>query len=238
MFCYTPKVTLGDYVPKQTSLEDKFGGLPWGLPPERWPLCGECGEPLTFLAQFSSHPQRFSLGKEGRVLFLFSCQDDCSTFDREAGANAVVIVDRDDLVAGLTAAPPSFDESLMLAEARVVEWVQYEEPLPDEEKWKCYDRKAWAENEQALNRQIVHRTKLGGFPSWIHRVHSHPQGYFFAGQYLTGPDDFVQSEEIVNATDENNILRYLLRGIENGIGYLFINPDAVEPKGELIVDYY
>jgi hypothetical protein len=25
---------------------DRISGKPWGLPPERWPLCGVCGEPL------------------------------------------------------------------------------------------------------------------------------------------------------------------------------------------------
>jgi hypothetical protein len=47
---------------------DQFGGLPWGLAPELWPKCSECGKSQSLLAQLIHDPTRLDLGRDGRVL--------------------------------------------------------------------------------------------------------------------------------------------------------------------------
>src|SRR5262249_24124718 len=42
---FVPELAPHDELLAHPSFEDKFGGLPWGLPPERWPLCASCGGP-------------------------------------------------------------------------------------------------------------------------------------------------------------------------------------------------
>jgi hypothetical protein len=61
--------------------DEKLGGTPVGLPPDKWPACKCCGKPQGFLAQFAHHAERLSLGREGRwskfmgrMAYLF-CKD-------------------------------------------------------------------------------------------------------------------------------------------------------------------
>jgi hypothetical protein len=130
---YKPKLILGVLSPPQRDIQDKFGGLPWGFPPERWPLCAQCGNPMTFLAQFQHYCERLDLGGEGRVLFVFMCNLDpghCHTWKMDEGANAVLILEPAELKTGLTQ-PPSLGEraEMVEVEARVVEWITGEDPV-------------------------------------------------------------------------------------------------------------
>jgi hypothetical protein len=245
MFYYTPKVAIGEFLPKQTQLEDKFGGLPWGLPQEYWPICEDCGYPIVFLAQFCHHPERLPLGKEGRVLYLFACQDGCDICEWNDGGTAVVIIEADELTDGLTE-PPFLPEPSrfgtrfeILSEARVIEWERHQEGLADQEGWKCFDEEEWCELELDLSPDdISHETKLGGFPNWLHRPIIPPHSYRFVGQYNTGPSYFKDPDHVVDALDENGLLRYNFGGNSNCIGFLFVDPDPVRPKGKLVFDVY
>lgn len=199
MHYYTPELALGYFLPKQTQLEDKFGGYPWGLPQEKWPICESCENPITFFAQFQHHPNRLNLGKENRILFIFSCQNpECETWDIDYGTNAVVILDEQELTHGLTKPPEipqpqQFDPFFeLLPEARVLEWKVNEELLPDDERWKCFDKEEWSKHGWDLLDQIANVTKLGGAPSWLEGPESPGFPYQFAGQFegyltLRGP---------------------------------------------------
>jgi uncharacterized protein YwqG len=143
---FVPVLKLGSSLPAQTRLEDKLGGLPWGLPASRWPMCATCGEPQTLLAQLRHHAERLDLGKEGRVLILFQCNHDpgmCETWSGGSGANACLILEAEELGHGLTPVPTA--DTTVEPEVRVVDW---REGVDDE-------------SEPAME------TKLGGIPSWI-----------------------------------------------------------------------
>lgn len=61
-------------------LVHKLGGLPWGLPTRLWPMCEECGRPMSHLGQFparSAEPNSPVLPiAQDEVLFLFKCEWD------------------------------------------------------------------------------------------------------------------------------------------------------------------
>src|SRR5262249_28878341 len=91
-----------------------FGGLPVGLPEEKWPVCSECETPLSFLFQMQHHPERLPLGKEGRILYLFQCENggECSTWELEGGCNQVLILEPEEITA--TTAPHPDEDTLIL----------------------------------------------------------------------------------------------------------------------------
>ena len=74
-------------------LVPKLGGLPWGLPVRLWPVCKECGRPMSHLAQLPAAAPELPLA-QGEVLFLFKCEWDsvCSFWELDAGANAAFTV--------------------------------------------------------------------------------------------------------------------------------------------------
>jgi hypothetical protein len=103
---FKPVFKLGLFHNGRTGHEDKLGGLPFGLPSDRWPACAVCGRPQNYIGQFHSS-DIVDLGRQGRVAFLFQCPDGpmCESWDRYSGANAAVIVDEADTAHWPTAAP-------------------------------------------------------------------------------------------------------------------------------------
>src|SRR5689334_8522225 len=102
---FVPKLMLGVLAPKQAALEDKFGGLPWGLSSARWPLCSACHKPQSMIAQLVHHQDRFDLGRAGRVLFVFQCDHNpggCATWLGDSGANSCFVLEPEELGYGLT----------------------------------------------------------------------------------------------------------------------------------------
>jgi hypothetical protein len=73
---FAPVLKLGTNMESQVQLEEKFGGLPWGLPANRWPNCRESGKPQSMIAQLKHHSEPLDLGKDGRVMFVFQCNHD------------------------------------------------------------------------------------------------------------------------------------------------------------------
>jgi hypothetical protein len=58
---FVPDIRMPDELPPQCALEDKLGGLPWGLDPAGWPRCRDCGKSMSLLAQYAHHPERLDL---------------------------------------------------------------------------------------------------------------------------------------------------------------------------------
>jgi hypothetical protein len=119
---HLPILKLGVLMPPPQQLEDRFGGLPWGFPRGRWPKCRHCNAPLSFLAQLSHHSRRLPLGRKGRVLFAFQCDtpETCPNYEGGSGANAVLILDAEEIGRGITPIP--HPEMAVYTEARVLEW--------------------------------------------------------------------------------------------------------------------
>jgi uncharacterized protein YwqG len=143
---FVPVLKRAAALPAQIEIEEKFGGLPWGLPANRWPTCRSCGKPQTMIAQLRHHAERLDLGKDGRILFVFQCNHDagsCETWAGESGANACLVLEAEELGSGLTAI--STANVAIETEVRVLGW---QEGIDDE-----------SEPEMV--------TKLGGIPSWV-----------------------------------------------------------------------
>lgn len=167
-----PILKLASLLPEQKALEDKLGGLPWGLPSAKWPICAMCGRPQSLLAQFVHNEERLNLGRTGRALFIFQCNyapGDCETWDGSSGANSCFVLEAEELTVKLTESP-SKDLSVE-TEARVQEWIREVEDL-----------------EQALlvspyKANTTFSTKLGGLPNFIQNEEEAPSGgYQFVGQ--------------------------------------------------------
>jgi hypothetical protein len=78
---FVPEIRLASELPTQACIQDKLGGLPWGVTASRWPMCSDCGKPQSLLAQFVHDASRLDLGRQGRALFLFQCNHQRSVFD-------------------------------------------------------------------------------------------------------------------------------------------------------------
>lgn len=173
---FVPKVVLGVLLPEQHALEDKFGGLPWGLPVERWPYCKACSKPQSLLAQLTHHPTRLDLGREGRVLFVFQCDHNpggCPTWVGESGANACFVMESHELGTGLTDTPTF--ETTIEVEARVMEWVERDDGLTSDECGTFWsDEKLAAMSDEARDR-VYSGTKIGSVPSWLQSAEEGPK---------------------------------------------------------------
>lgn len=246
---FKPHLALGVSSPAQTRLQDKFGGLPWGLPQERWPLCANCGHPMTFLMQLRHNARRLDLGAPGRVLFVFLCyhfsDSNCDTCDADSGGNAVVILERAELGKGLTSAPDPGAE--IEVEARVLEWVAGKDPVSKEQYLLLFDGETHWDVPAEVYDEVDRGTKLGGapfFPQGASQGHpaSHFAGQFSTGHILAGPipEDYLKGRVPI----QSGAPKYVTRAPNgtyhcdaanyagDGWAYLFVYPDAESPSGK------
>src|SRR5262249_12913455 len=150
-----------------------------------WPLCASCGGPQSLLAQLRHDRGRLDLGREGRVLFVFACNDDtgkCPTWDRNSGANSCFVLDAVELADGLTLPPVShgfpqrrldrrLDEQVH-PEWRVTSWRERDDGIPESYPGSFgltqgppdgYDDTEY----QGYWSAVPQATKLGSVPFWI-----------------------------------------------------------------------
>lgn len=258
---FVPTLALGALSPPQSQLTDKFGGLPWGLPASRWPLCAECGNPQTHLATFTHSAGRLDLGAEGRTVLVFQCghspnETDCENYTAGSGANAVVFLDAHELGSGLTVPPaPGTPKQI---EMRVTEWgEQHDLVTPEmEPSFLCGDS-YWQDDEatEIVSASVADGAKLGSVPAWIQGGAGTDPAFRFVAQlgYAYHFSDPMPTADAAGAT----ISRWNkgerkpqvnqptnpdpdLRGeiyvsditlLRYGSGYLFINTDLITPQG-------
>lgn len=205
---YVPELQLGVLSTPQTALVDKFGGLPWGLPPGRWPICRQCGMSMALVAQLLHDDDRLSLGKSGRCLFVFMCSNpdsECdSTWDSQAGSNASFVLELADLGSTLTY-PPDVADPLRAeirsvehcaytdrwdpartiwinTEVRVQAWSARDDTIPPSDRAAFFDDRYFSLSP-ALRDLAYDGTKLGGVPAWIQAPQC--QGSTFLAQFGT-----------------------------------------------------
>lgn len=235
MHTFTPDLALPDDLPPQAAVEDKFGGLPWGLPPRLWPACADCELPQTFLSQFVHHPERLDLGRPGRVLFAFQCMHDpgvCETWDGTSGANACLVVEPEQLTAGLTDAPAS-DVPLEL-EVRVAGWIAQDDGITpaQAQAFLARDFDTYMTLAQEVQEQASGATRLGGVPLWVQSPEEAPEGsgWRFVGQ-LEEAHRFQRSPATPLDPDHPAPLRLEGPNFGGGLAYLFVDSSAAAPKG-------
>ncbi|MES2464313.1 MAG: hypothetical protein V4671_27445 [Armatimonadota bacterium] len=184
---WIPELVLGVLHPNPPIHQaDKFGGLPWGLPQNKWPGDGE--GPYVFFAQFTHHLERANLGREGRVAFLFLGGTDTD--------ETVVFVDSEELSAGPTCLPRP--KSTTLTEAWVTEWEDDDDGLSDSILPYFMSEKAYYADEFSQRRETVSLsdtlpggTRLGSVPDWVQSPYDAPPvpPFVFIGQF-SGDFDF------------------------------------------------
>lgn len=192
---FVPKLEEAGEFNSQIELKEKFGGLPFGLPTENYPVCKECGNPLALLAQLFHQSKRLDLGKDGRVLFIFQCNNMknyslCSTWDQNSGANACFIVEPEDLTAQTENIPDG--EFQAEKEFWIKDWVIRDDGLPEEILEVFFDEQKYYELDEEefeeIYENLEERTKFGSVPTWIQSPETPKGDWKFVGQLddLTG----------------------------------------------------
>jgi hypothetical protein len=163
---HVPRLALGVLLPPQTSLQDTFGGSPFGLPPHRWPFCRECHAPMALIAQLGHHPERLDLGREGRVLFVFQCGNagECETWSAKSGANAALVLEPDELLDGPTPVP---DGAPRETEVRVLGWRTGEDLVAPAQAHAFLPGSADRDVPEDVRESVASGTRLGSVPLWI-----------------------------------------------------------------------
>lgn len=237
---FLPALRVPNELPPQASPEDKLGGLPWGLSPDAWPICRDCGKSLSLLAQFVHDPGRLDLGRNGRILSVFQCNHDpgmCSTWEGGSGANACFVTEPEDLVSGLTPLPS--DLPLLEREARIVEWFERDDGVTEAQAVRFFSWEEFSQLPESVSAKVTTSTRLGGVPSWIQSPDEAPKGgWLFAGQldstysFLTAPATEVPGIAVDPEHWEGR--SHYCEGPnlgDGGIAYLFLRKTSGAPEG-------
>ena len=208
-------------LPQQTKLQSKLGGIPWGVPAGRWPKCKDCHQSMSLLAQFAHHPKVLDLGREGRVLQVFMCNQPgthlCETWDPIAGANACFILEPEELEQTLSHVPD--DIQSIEPESRIIGWEIYDDDISVEQSRAFYKYDDYFGLEDKILESISEATRLGSVPFWIQGPdQSLPiDMYRFVGQLSSDTGEYFG---------------------DNGTGYIFLDCSAPLPKGYLFWQCY
>ena len=239
MLCYYPQFREG----ASPGVVHKLGGLPWGLPMQLWPICAECGRPMSHLGQFPAHssePNAPALPIErDEVLFLFKCEWDsvCSFWDFADGANSVFSLPRRELGNAPTQ-PPAIEaqdggeELRVLPELGVARWVERDEGTPAELEASFYDYGLHSD----LPNDIAHphdwasewRTKFGGAPYWTANG-AQGQPSIPPGRLLLQIDSWVTMDDGGQSVEVANFC-------SDGTAYVFIDHAPSPPVLSMIIN--
>ena len=191
---FVPDIRVAAELPPQTTIEDKLGGLPWGLTSADWPKCANCGGSLSLLSQFIHDPGRLDLGREGRTLLVFQCNHapgECSVWEGGSGANAIFIIEPEAIIEGFTDLPN--DSPTIEHEVRVVSWLERDDGVPNGLNAAFFDDDRYLSLPETTREMVTSTTRLGGVPHWMQFPSEAPNGWNFIGQldssysFLTAP---------------------------------------------------
>jgi hypothetical protein len=237
---FVPDIQLESELPVQEKLEERLGGLPWGLPNHRWPRCAECGHSQSLLAQFLHHPVRLDLGGVGRTLWIFQCNHDpgmCETWSGTSGANACFVLEPDEVVDGFPGLPedaPSVERGV-----RITRWIERDDGLPDSIAPSFFELEALNGLPEDVTARIASATKLGSVPFWIQNPDEGPGDQWrFVGQLDAGYSFYSapkSSPDFVLIDERRHEGRtHFCEGPnfgDAGIGYIFLQMQEPHPKG-------
>ena len=224
MRCFCPTLEPANESDKAIFPREKFRGDPEGLRAEEIPVCKFCGHQMSLICQLAHSDDRLNLGKEGRVLFIFQCDEVndgfaiCPTWDPESGANACFVIEADDL-AGQSHKLPDRDVP-QEREFIVAGWSESVDDVSEDEAAYMLDLEKFNslsifELNKILDK-VESRSKLGGIPHWI--------------QHLEIP---TGNWRIVGQLDDSTGVNFG----DGGIGYIFLedvgNSTAL-PKGKFL----
>lgn len=217
---YIPILEQAKSFNSQTELKEKFGGIPFGLPTEKYPFCKKCGNPMSMLVQFVHHSERLDLAKDGRVLFIFQCnyKGICSVWDADSGANSCFIIEPEDLTERTEKMPDG--DSQLEKEFWILGWQEFDDGVAGKDVPAFFDETKYNEFEEdefeEMIENVTDTSRLGGVPYWVQYPEVPSGDWKFVGQL----DDITG----FNFGDA-------------GIGYIFIEnvkDDSELPKGKFL----
>lgn len=237
MLCYRPDIQIAAEFGAVKRVPEKFGGHPWGFDGP-WPICRDCGEPMSFLVQLRHHPTRLDLGKSERELFVFQCEQHgglCETWSPNAGANACIVLDGTRLANAPMRAP---EGTPVLNEVFVQDWVVAEDGIAIADYARFFTSGFYKLAEEVLSRPRW-STQLAGTPRWLQGVEpfveDHPE-WRFLGQ-LDNLHSFLHEPKctpgwVVRDEDNWEERTHYAPGPnfgDGGIAYIFIKDTAASP---------
>ncbi|RFP62797.1 MAG: hypothetical protein BJG00_002750 [Limnothrix sp. CACIAM 69d] len=233
---FVPNLKLSADLPPQNQLEDKLGGLPWGLPPDQYPICSHCGKSQSLLAQLIHHPERLDLGRSGRVLLVFQCNHDpgtCPTWEGGSGANACLILDPEVLSDRLVPMPA--DSPPLELEARITTWIPKKDAVTKNQKPVFFDDDQYWDLPDAATDSVGFVTKLGSVPAWLQSPSEAPgEGWVFVGQLSASYQFLERPTSPIDIFWDESENTWICEGPnfgDGGIGYIFLRFGADQPEG-------
>ncbi|HEY1083430.1 MAG TPA: hypothetical protein VGE29_14270 [Prosthecobacter sp.] len=236
---FLPNIRLPCDVVQQSFIQDKLGGLPWGISESQWPKCKNCGKSQSLLAQFLHDFDRLDLGREGRVLNIFQCNHDpgmCSTWEGGAGANACFISEPEELADNQAQLPADWPP--LEREVIITDWVAKEDDIDPSKESHFYSGEKYCQLPQSETDKVHLGTKVGGVPWWVQSPDEAPQGdWRFVGQladfysFLTPPS--TTHEGISEDPDKWEGRTHYCDGpnFGGGTGYIFVRATTSTPEG-------
>src|SRR5262245_49797931 len=197
---FLPDICLASASTMNTPFMERLGGVPSGLPLHLWPICSECGQHQSLLAQFAHHPERLDLGREGRMLFIFQCSRDPGMCGGEpwagqSGANACFVVETERLLAARPNPPPT--DPQIEREAYVVNWIARDDGISESLRSVFFDDAQYLRIDEDVLKLVPQVTRLGSVPAWIQSAGEGPKGNWrFVGQLdsWTATTVFIQRQ--------------------------------------------
>lgn len=236
---FVPDICAASEAPPETTAQDKFGGVPFGLPQDKWPKCDDCGKSQSLLAQLIHDRTRLDLGRTGRVLFVYQCNHNpgmCATWDAHSGANACIVVEPEELGHRLAELPD--DRPTVENEVRVLAWIEKDDGLPASLAPAFLSSDSLNNLSDDVRRRVTSGTRLGGVPCWIQSPEEGPgPGWQFAGQ-LDSTYSFLRPPTICHTwisddpkhwEDRTHVGQGPNFG-DGGIAYLFLNQLGGMPR--------
>ena len=224
-------------------LVHKLGGLPWGLPARLWPMCRECGRPMSHLGQFPANSLESNAPvlpiSADEVLFIFKCEWDsvCSFWDFAEGANLAFSLPRNELGEALTQPPAVHEqedgeEFKILPELGIAGWLVRDDgaPVELEEAFYDYGRHNDLPGEIAYpnNWACEWRTKVGGVPYWTaNGAQGSPS--IPPGRLLLQIDNWVTTNDGGEAIEVANFC-------SDGTAYVFVDSTQSPPAFSMIIN--
>jgi hypothetical protein len=227
-----------------------FGGIPVGLDPAAWPVCGQCGTALTPLLQLSAGPWLRRI-PAGHALLVFKCESDdvCEFWDPDDVANRCLLVPVTELVS--EAGVPddvSTGKTHILPRVWVGEWKRDDDGLTSEQADQIDRDEVWdlPDDTRAIAEAAEIYTKAGGAAVWTgNGPASEParprQLLFQIDNWITA----VDSADVVAAALAERPDPYVhvrdstisaANFMSDGVAYVFdVAPDAPVPNAKLVI---
>lgn len=241
MLNYRPIRSLPADLETGVAAVERLGGRPWGRPDERWPRCKICEGRQSLLAQLSHHPERLDLGAEGRMLFVFQCNNDpgmCDSWDGGSGANACFVLGAEQLKGTPFDQPPgalgSDDHAVVISS-----WQVFDDGFDEATAKKFLTLTDCEDLPDSVLAHLSGSTHLGGVPWWIQNPAEAPgSDWTFVGQLDSYYSFHVppKSEEPWISPDEKRYegRTYIGSGPnfgDAGMGYIFLMNVQTRPEG-------